>query len=552
MDRQILHSLVFMDNLKRLKTIQGMEDFQEYVSEGAVQFHTENGTESIIYERDEMLKLFTDLADPNDKQERLYLRNIGMRVLKENADLEAVSEAYKNVVRISPAKLNGLVEVLFKVEEYRNEANKDNRDHTYYGHKTVLDMTKLFCDRADLIIQYMLQEKKDMVDFGRLVDKYFMGIRVSRPKYTEYIINFKTMEILAVARDKEADCPEYIKCIKHCQTEGVSVEQSLIELSGLLTGLGADARITKSLSNRKNELESQIDIILADYGINGPCTNIPMSITDSTRHDIIPTIMHHLRTHENALGRVHSHLVCGKPFTYEITYLDLFKLKNAYPKWHFETCCYDAGNCTLATDYLNLYLLFKDTETNDVIAVHLVRNCVMTRELEVLLGSDEEPMSSINVTRIKFREGKTVSLDQVKEGIVFTEDGGLKLTYKRGTTFMDDYSKMNRILVQNARNENTEAMKHDLVYLFAFIDELESLINRKEKLKESVREDAMKARMFAKGDFKQYLAIVQQADPTFNFAKYYEDNYVNNGKVLVEFSNAEVRGFKKLLRTIIG
>ncbi len=71
-------------------------------------------------------------------------------------------------------------------------------------------------------------------------------------------------------------------------------------------------------------------------------------------------------------------------------------------------------------------------------------------------------------------------------------------------------------------------------------------------MKDEVREDAMKARAFAKGDFKQYLAIVQASDPMFNFSKHFEENYVNNGKVIVEFTNAEVKGFKKLLRTIIG
>ncbi len=95
-------------------------------------------------------------------------------------------------------------------------------------------------------------------------------------------------------------------------------------------------------------------------------------------------------------------------------------------------------------------------------------------------------------------------------------------------------------------------MKTDLVYLFSFINELEKITKGKVKVREGVRKDAEKARMFAIGDFKQYLAIVQEADPMFNFSKFFEENYKDEEKVLIEFSNNDIKGFKKLLRAVLG
>ena len=549
MDNSVFHSFMFMGRLERERALEKHQDVLDYVQESYFVLSTEDGTQRIPTTKEQVVKQFEVLAE--NARERAYLKNLAIRVLDRNADLEAVAESYGGTVRIDSSKLSALVNVLLDVEQHRYEAMRKADDNGELNHLKRLNNTYSYVNIADKLISMITNIQKNDIEYIRYTMNALSKLTPSAKKDGfAHIVNFKLMELFEIVRLKADLFPDALQAFKDSDIAHHSYETVLIEFMGLVP---MDSSFYQSMMKQKNELESQIDIILSEYEIKGREGVISLYIESSSKHDIIPSVISHMRGHQFDGDKIRTHIVRKKPFTYGINYTDIFKMKNAYPELQFEQVTLTNGEtCILATDFLNLSLLLKDEETSDIITVYLVKNCIMTHVLEVLLEEEAEVPSSVPFKRIKFREGRPVNLDLVKEGIQFTEDGGFKLTYKKGTTYMDDYSRINTIIVQNARNKNVEGMKQDLAYLFTFINELESLIKGKERLTDSVREDAMKARMFAKGDFKQYLAIVQQTDPMFNFTKYYEENYVSKGKVLVEFSNAEVRGFKKLLRTIIG
>ncbi|MNW07005.1 hypothetical protein D3C71_2035130 [compost metagenome] len=95
-------------------------------------------------------------------------------------------------------------------------------------------------------------------------------------------------------------------------------------------------------------------------------------------------------------------------------------------------------------------------------------------------------------------------------------------------------------------------MKSNLALLFALINQIErDVIHNKKaaKLPAQVIENGTRARVFAINDFKTYMKHVLNAEPNFDFTKYYEQS--DYGKFVVSVDHDEVVGIKKLFRTLI-
>ena len=140
--------------------------------------------------------------------------------------------------------------------------------------------------------------------------------------------------------------------------------------------------------------------------------------------------------------------------------------------------------------------------------------------------------------------------ESLTEGLFINAEGDLKFKFKPKKTYMDEYAENHKILVANYKAKNYEGMKVNLAFLFALINhvEREILYNKKYQGTEKLA-DAQKARMFAMNDFKTYMKKLLQAEPGFDFTKYYEES--DYGKLTINIKKDEVIGLKKLFRAIM-
>lgn len=148
------------------------------------------------------------------------------------------------------------------------------------------------------------------------------------------------------------------------------------------------------------------------------------------------------------------------------------------------------------------------------------------------------------------RDGVDLEKSPALEGIHISKDGNIRFYFNISTSYMDKYSAIHTALKEDASSHNIPAMKHDLAYLFALIASIEAQFMHKD-VDEGTPEykDAIKARAFAKNDFKKYMKIVQKADPKFNFIKFYTEN--NYDKEVYTLYTEDIVGIKTLLRKLI-
>lgn len=138
--------------------------------------------------------------------------------------------------------------------------------------------------------------------------------------------------------------------------------------------------------------------------------------------------------------------------------------------------------------------------------------------------------------------------------IEFDKDTNLKFTFRRTdkNTYMNRYSEIHNILVQNSRNKNYEAMKTDLARLYALIYIIERDVTHSMKpVSPSVKADGTKARMFAKNDMKRYTDEVLAHDKSFDLSKHFAEAKVRE-QIEKEYEfKINTLGVKKLLKTLI-
>lgn len=134
--------------------------------------------------------------------------------------------------------------------------------------------------------------------------------------------------------------------------------------------------------------------------------------------------------------------------------------------------------------------------------------------------------------------------ESVTEGVIIDEDGNIKLSFTPKKSYMDEYAENHKLLVENWKNKNYEAVKQNLCFVFALI----SIMERSKEFKNKDKE-VMKARAFALNDFKSYLTKLQKMEPEFNFVEYY--NNTNYDKHIIDIPKTSIVGLKKLFKTIM-
>lgn len=159
--------------------------------------------------------------------------------------------------------------------------------------------------------------------------------------------------------------------------------------------------------------------------------------------------------------------------------------------------------------------------------------------------SDTKP--KITIVNIVFPEGCATTgcvCDNLTEGFYINENGDIKITINPKKSYMDEYAEAHRILIENYKNKNYDAMKQNVAFMFLLI----SIIERDNRYKKREPE-IVKARAFAINDFKTYLSHIQKADPSFNFEQYYRNSEFD--KYILNIPKETIIGIKNLLKTIL-
>lgn len=534
-----IYSLLFLHPLERSRELKTNEEFSA-VTEGTATISTDYYREDIPVRKEEFIySVMESCSEEADKQRVKYIMELALGKSFIDADIYRAILTHSN---LPAATTKELFTSLSKAVQQRYKSDFIPNEQ----HVKDIDKTLILCDKIEDVKS--LIESSDSKGYHKLIRTELQVIKTMMSSF----INSYYKHLVELQYQCLYKC-----CVTHGESWMLDLIHQMVDTNctntmtfdQAVSSIRVGTQYNEYLEQKKKETNNEINIIMMD---EENITSIKPSL-NNRNFTIVPTAMNILRGGVIPYDKVN--MLIGKTTTLQLSPVDIFKYcssKDGKVIERVTTTCGRREVC-IGYDNLNLGIVSVEVTTGDILYVPLVGNLDMTPNMEFLLGNnDMYTKEDCTIVRIKYRDKKGHDLDVLTEGIKFTEDGGIKLTYKPRTTYMDDYSRMNKIIVQNARNHNTEGVKSDLVFLFSFIHELEKITKGKVKVKDSTKEDAMKARMFATGDFKQYLAFVQERDPSFNFSKYFEDNYKNEDKVMIEFSNAEIKGIRLLLKTILG
>jgi hypothetical protein len=303
----------------------------------------------------------------------------------------------------------------------------------------------------------------------------------------------------------------------------------------------------------RNEMESEIDIITLtdatkwknreDY----TAIDFLMSEVDKEHREPITSILAML---SNTL-RKENITMYNRDYTLELNDLDIIAFEEfALGRSLYVGKDYKGDNVYYAFDHDSLYLLGKTNTPGELLYIRLYEEG--KQQLDILNLINQRAAFDKNDTmrsvKIYINEGGEHEL--LTEGFQFDGEGGFTFSFKPKKSYMDEYAENHTILMQNFKAKNYEGMKTNLAFLFELINSIERrVIHSKKKVKETVRRDAEKARMFAINDFKTYLREVSKAEPGFNFTNYYEESEF--GKITVGMKRDDIVGMRRLFQTIL-
>jgi len=300
----------------------------------------------------------------------------------------------------------------------------------------------------------------------------------------------------------------------------------------------------------KNELKSQIDIILLERDMNSGDDSFNNSrfftnIIDREDREIL-SIIGYL---EGSLRRGNiplynkNYCICVQSSEL-LAFSELNKFERLYvgKDRNREDVFYG-----LCKD--KLYLLGKTKTSGELIMIKLYECGKEMLKISNLICDPERFDKSDKMAATKITIGRICDTRCVTEGISFDEDGGIKFSFKPKKSYMDEYSENHKVLIQNFKAKNYDGMKTNLAFLFDLLNKIERRLYGSKGIDPEVKKDMEKARMFAINDFKTYLKEVVKAEPGFDFTTYYESS--DYGKITVGFKKKDIVGMKRLFQTII-
>lgn len=143
-------------------------------------------------------------------------------------------------------------------------------------------------------------------------------------------------------------------------------------------------------------------------------------------------------------------------------------------------------------------------------------------------------------------------INVLTESFEILSDGSIKVTIPKKTTYMEEYANNHRLLRENQKMKDYEAMRYNLVYHILLVESIEKKVMYNKKVDENSEQyaEAIKARSFAMNDITTYLPEVKKHLPDFDLNKFY--NLVKAEKQTVKIDTiGTISGVKRILNYIL-
>ena len=163
--------------------------------------------------------------------------------------------------------------------------------------------------------------------------------------------------------------------------------------------------------------------------------------------------------------------------------------------------------------------------------------------ISVPIDNISEGCSKITGKLYRVNTSPLGDISKCLEGIDISKDGSISFSISKKRSYMDQYSENHIILVNNIESGNYEAAKDNLSFLFTLINTLDrEMVNNR-------TDDIVRARAFAKNDFKTYMRKINMSGHKFDFMEYYTSKGYD--KITLTVTPDNVTGLKKLLSRVL-
>lgn len=168
-----------------------------------------------------------------------------------------------------------------------------------------------------------------------------------------------------------------------------------------------------------------------------------------------------------------------------------------------------------------------------------------------------ETDASIEVQNIPIHKSSEVVsskdiINVLTESFEILSDGSIKVTIPKKTTYMEEYANNHRLLKENQKVKDYEAMRYNLIYHILLVESIEKKIIHNKKIDENseLYTEAVKAKSFAMNDITTYLPEVKKNLPNFDLNEFY--SLVKAEKQTVKIDTiGTISGVKKILNYIL-
>ncbi len=162
---------------------------------------------------------------------------------------------------------------------------------------------------------------------------------------------------------------------------------------------------------------------------------------------------------------------------------------------------------------------------------------------------NKEYLTEANVKGIIHRISDTI------KGIRVGVNGDVKINLQNKLSF-EHYEEVHKVIKENAKSGNMDALKENLAYVFALIGTIEKIYMNEQKGKgkryveaDPEYQEMLRLRALLISDFKVYMRVVMKHDRTFDFVKYYGESDVNNSVYVLR--GKDIKNVARLFRMIL-
>jgi len=493
-------------------------------------------------------KIISDLIlDANDYIDKNFIIESEKYIHKIVRDNRDITDSYISFI----SDINSTFEIIYEdYYKYKKYSDNNNLNNLYYP---------LLKDFREIFLRKIYSDT-DVIDLGSEYIGYIKFIQsVTNNEYTHnnYYLHRLNCEIycnilyrkntgvdfINIDLDDMYSRTQYIPTADNIDIYFKNISGELLSDSVLDTNNVYFHNVCRILTDKKRQLESEL------YIINKGQDN---KLITFLKYDNLTSIQDiengHVRDTISRLSGSNT-MVKRRALTYvkgaslELSQLDLVRLSKV--KWIDRIIygvVFNIGEIWLCIHDTDVYIIARSTEI-DIIVYKLIK---LTNDVITYLvygeGKPQATITNINFTKNEI-DKENITIDMLTEGFSINEDGDIKITINPKKSYMDEYAETHRILVENFKNKNYEAMKQNIAFMFLLISIIE-----KDKRYIKREPDIVKARAFAINDFKTYLSYIQKAEPSFNFEKYYKESEFD--KYVINIPKSSILGIKNLLKTI--